>query len=253
LIRLVHLAQDVAARAGSGLHIAMARPPIKPLTKPPEVVVYSRATPAAAPVVPAFAPPETLPATPVAKASTELSSADCFGPHRPAPSRFPRDPEDVAAVPPTIDGKPVPPPARAVRLGPYLPRPHLFPRPLVERAMPAFGEPVDLPELVNVPDEEVPAAIARALDETEPAPQELIRRIGQARGMDFLRGRYARTRKIEAEGGLRLATHGRRRTPGGCFLVQCRDRMTLEAFETLSSLASLAVGLVPRSSEPPPT
>ena len=153
---------------------------------------------------------------------------------------------------PAIEGKPVSSSPGGVRFGPYLPRPHLFARPLVERTMPPFGEPVDLPELVNVPDEDVPAAIARALDETEPAPQELIRRIGQARGIDFLRGRYARTRKIEAEGGLRLATHGRRRTPGGCFFVQCRDRMTLEAFETLSSLASLAVGLVPRSSEPPP-
>jgi hypothetical protein len=142
-------------------------------------------------------------------------------------------------------------PRRAERFGPWLPRPNEFPRPVVDRAaLLTLGEPLELPSLDQVPDAMVASAIARALDETEPAPRELIRRIGLSRGTAFLRARYAKTRRVEAEGGLRLATHGRRRTPGGCFFVQCRDRMELEAYETLWSLACLAVGLIPRSFAP---
>ena len=178
----------------------------------------------------------------------------------PVPSgQFSASPSMAAAARPTVPGKPVlaeqkpPPTLPGVRFGPELPRPHLFPRSAVERtSLPPFGISVDLPGLDAVADDDLPAAVARALDETEPAPRELIRRIGQARGAAFLRARYAKTLQIEARGGLRLITHGRRRTPGGCFFVQCRDRMTLEAFETLASLACLAVGLVPRPSEPPP-
>nr|MBA3843787.1 hypothetical protein [Actinomycetota bacterium] len=95
---------------------------------------------------------------------------------------------------------------------------------------------------------ELPAAIARALNETAPAPCELIRRIGEKRGAEFLRARYARTRAIEAQGGRPLKKLQRRRTPGGCFFAECDRRMPAGSFSTLSSLALLAVGLRPHPS-----
>lgn len=191
----------------------MARPPSKS-TKPPEVEFYRHA-------------PITVPSA---------------VPTSPRASSVP-----PAALPPvraeTPAAKTYPPP----RLGPWLPRPNLFPRPApVERAsLPPFGQPVDLPMLDAVEDAQLPDAIARALEETAPAARELIRRIGHARGAAFLHARYAKTRAIEAAGGLRLPTYDRRRTPGGTFFVQCRARMTPEAFEDLSSLALLTVGLLP--------
>ncbi len=198
----------------------MARPPIKPPTKQPEV--YRRGAPTAAPAGKpdnARAENATLPATPVAKASAPAASepppfAPHFGPYLPAAHRFARDPVDLATLRP-------------------------------------IGEAIHLPELEGVPDEELAGAIARALNETAPAPRELIRLIGAKCGAAFLRARYAKTRKVEARGGKVLKNQQRRRTSGGCFLGECARRMPVGSFATLSSLALLAVGLTPCPSYPP--
>ncbi len=196
----------------------MAKPPAK---MPPVVEVYRRrGAPAATPA--GDRPAEgatTLPATPAAKASGPAApetpeALPFFGPFLPSPRRFAREPVDLASLPP-------------------------------------MGEPVHLPDLAGVSDAELPAAIARALNETAPAPCELIRRIGEKRGAAFLRARYARTRAIEAQGGRALKTLQRRRTPGGCFFVECDRRMPAGQFSALSSLSLLAVGLRPHPSYPP--
>lgn len=157
----------------------------------------------------------TLPATPVATASApEDREPPRFGPYLPAAHRFPREPVDLSTLRP-------------------------------------IGEAIHLPALENVPDEELPRAIARALNETAPVPRELIRLIGAKYGAAFLRARYAKTRKIEAGGGKALKNQQRRRTSGGCFLGECARRMAVGSFATLSSLAPLAVGLRPCASSPP--
>ncbi len=52
-----------------------------------------------------------------------------------------------------------------------------------------------------------------------------IRRIVQLCGIDFSREMYAATLEIEAHGGLMVADHSRRRTPGGVFLYLVRSKL----------------------------
>jgi hypothetical protein len=213
----------------------------KPL-KPPVVEVYRRPAAAVSPPPPAVVPSPvrsetpraTLPSTPKAKKVAVEEGA----PRSEAVVRNESTPREVRDEP----------------YGPELPPPSWFPfAELAPSARLPLGEHRELPALDDVADDELARAVADALGETEPAPRELVRRIGEARGLLFLRECYAKTRVLEKRGGCPVRKYGdgskRRRTSGGLFLLLCRKRIEPKGFAELSARASLAVGVTPR----PPT
>lgn len=213
----------------------------KPL-KPPVVEVYRRPAPAMSPPPSAVAPlpvrsvtpSATVPSTPVAKKAAAVDAA----PRSEAGVRNESTPREASDEP----------------YGPELPPPSWFPfAELAPSARLPLGECRELPALDDIADGELARAVADALGETEPAPRELVRRIGEARGLLFLRECYAKTLVLEKRGGCAIRKYGdgskRRRTSGGLFLFLCRKRIESKGFAELSARASLAVGLTPR----PPT
>jgi hypothetical protein len=72
--------------------------------------------------------------------------------------------------------------------------------------------------------DETAANIAQQLGETDPIPQEQIRRIVERLGAEAALTLLRETREIEAQGGMLLPDRSRRRTPGGVFFYLVRSR-----------------------------
>ena len=72
--------------------------------------------------------------------------------------------------------------------------------------------------------DETAANIAQQLGETDPIPQEQIRRIVERLGAEAALTFLRETLEIEAQGGMLLPDRSRRRTPGGVFFHLVRSR-----------------------------
>ena len=72
--------------------------------------------------------------------------------------------------------------------------------------------------------DETAANIAQQLGETDPIPQEQIRRIVERLGADSALTFLREALKMEAQGGMLLPDRSRRRTPGGVFFHLVRSR-----------------------------
>ena len=76
--------------------------------------------------------------------------------------------------------------------------------------------------------DETAAIIAQELGETDPIPQEQIRRIVERLGAEAALTLLRETLEIEAQGGMLLPDRSRRRTPGGVFFYLVRSRTSKE-------------------------
>jgi hypothetical protein len=74
------------------------------------------------------------------------------------------------------------------------------------------------------------ARLADALGETEREARSKIAEIVRHIGIDEVRAIYARTLQVEAEGGMWLERHGRRRSIGGVFFVLAGQSPALVAY-----------------------
>ena len=74
--------------------------------------------------------------------------------------------------------------------------------------------------------DETAANIAQQLGETDPIPQEQIRRIVERLGAEAALTFLRETLEIEAQGGMLLPDRSRRRTPGGVFFYLVRSRIS---------------------------
>ncbi len=130
-----------------------------------------------------------------------------------------------------------------VWLGPWLPRPGLFPSVAVDvTKLAPFGAPVSLP-VIDVSDEGLAEGLASALGELEPGPRLLIERLIGHVGANRARALYEQTRDTENAGGIRV--HARRRTSGGIFLSLVERQIGARSFLQASVLAALTVGILP--------
>jgi hypothetical protein len=100
-----------------------------------------------------------------------------------------------------------------------------------------MSETQEQSELANRPQDEVAAAIAERLGETEEVPRKGIAQIVRAAGRTQAIALLEQTLQIEAAGGMMLPDGSRRRTLGGVFFhlafTVCQGQLTFDPFRQL--------------------